>query len=123
MVVEDFQVAPWKKVEKKYKKPIRSISELTSQKASESEEGHAFILVNLDNDKLKDTIYGDYWHRWGSMNWGIGFGDGKAFNESHEGRKRIGVLSSKTNGVNDIVLDFDDIMIWDGKKYINKDKK
>jgi hypothetical protein len=112
-----------KRVEKKYKKPIPSISELTSLKVSESEDGHAFILVNLDNDKLKDTIFGEYWDRWGAMMWGIGFGDGKTFDGNGEGRKRVGVLSSKTNGVNDIVLDFDDIMIWDGKKYKNKDKK
>lgn len=54
------------------------------------------------------------------MFWSVKFANGKSY-ETSEGIKRIGVLSSKTNGVHDLVLDFDGIMIWDGRKY--KEKK
>ena len=73
----------------------------------------------MNDDGLKDEISGSYWERWGSMNWSIKFAKGK-YVPNDGARKRVGVLSSKTNGVHDIVLDLDHVMVWDGEKYVYK---
>ena len=40
--------------------------------------------------------------------------------EIPQSRKRIGVLNSVTNGFHDLVIDCDEILIWNGTEYISK---
>ena len=46
--------------------------------------------------------------------------NGKEIKDDHldVGIKRIGVLSSITNGCHDLVIDEDEIIKWNGKKYV-----
>ena len=60
--------------------------------------------IDLDNDGLIDTITYKKYGRWGRMHWSIDFGNGIKY-KATEAVKRIGILSTKTNGVRDIVID------------------
>ena len=109
-------------VESKNKMPLKAIIEMKSADLENTDPDIGKkLFFDLDEDGAKDFILGKYWDRWGSMFWSVKFANGKAY-ETSEGIKRIGVLSSKTNGVHDLVLDFDDIIIWDGAKYKDKNK-
>lgn len=112
------------RVEYKETQLLPAIVELKSADFTEKdkeEDREKKIYFDLDGDGKKDKISGRYWERWGSMLWDIRFGTGKYARTEDEGsRKRIGVLNSKTKGVHDIVLDLDDVMVWDGEKYVYK---
>ena len=73
------------------------------------------ILFDLDNDKIVDTIHTSLFTRWGRLNWQIKFGN-KSKYISEFPVKRIGILNSKTNNVNDLVLDLNQILMWDKVK-------
>lgn len=77
---------------------------------------------DLDNDDLEDVITCAYWSRWSRIvEWSIQFGNGRSY--KYEGEtlpKRIGILSTKTNGMHDLVLECDEVLRWDGDRYTNK---
>ena len=50
------------------------------------------------------------------MMWEVNFSSGTSF-ESSSGYLRIGVLSTKTNGVHDLVCGLDDKWTWNGEAY------
>lgn len=110
------------RVESQKKVPMKAIIEMKSDELQNTDPDKGKKLYyDLDGDGAKDFILGKYWDRWNSMIWSVRFANGKSY-ETSEGIKRIGVLSSKTNGVHDLVRDFDDVMIWDGRKYKEKKK-
>lgn len=110
-------------VEKTTKKALKAIKELTVEQVAENETEPTVLLVNLDGDNLIDTIFGEYFMRWNLINPSIGFGNGRRYDEQEfQSCKRVGVLASKTKGFNDLVFDVNDIMVWDGKKYVVKSK-
>lgn len=110
------------RVESQKKLPMKAIVELKSAELQNTDPDKGKKLYyDLDGDGAKDFILGKYWDRWNSMTWSVKFANGKSY-ETSEGIKRIGVISSKTNGVHDLVRDFDDVLIWDGKKYKGKKK-
>lgn len=81
------------------------------------------LFFDLDLDGVKDCLFMESaFNKYGNaMTWKyVKFANGKTI-ETDSWCERIGVLSSKTNGVHDIVLNLDEIMIWDGKKYIFKE--
>jgi hypothetical protein len=105
-------------VEYKENVKLKAILELDGA----NEETGSKLFFDLDGDGAKDYIFGEYN---GDKYFGlifkyVKFANGKTF-EIDTWCERIGVLSSKTNGVHDIVLNLDEIMIWDGKKYIFKE--
>jgi hypothetical protein len=79
------------------------------------EETHT-LKYDLDGDGKQDTIIGRLWERWGRILWTVEFANGKRFS-SNDACKRIGVLGTKTNGVNDLVCDQDTVLHWDGDGY------
>lgn len=112
------------RVEYEDAKPIQAILEMTSESFTEREKRIDVgkkIAYDLDNDGYADIISGEYWHRWGRMNLKIKFADGKEYIGGAV--KRIGILPTRTRGVNDIVCDFDQVMVWDGKEYVDKDRE
>ena len=114
------------RVEYKKKVPMRAIAELLPSDCTDegdlTQKSGKKIFYDLDGDGAKDYIHGTYWSRWNLIGkWRIIFANGKKY-EGEGSNMRVGILSSKTNGVHDLVLDFDDIMVWDGRKYKEKKK-
>ncbi|HEV2989466.1 MAG TPA: hypothetical protein VG759_13580 [Candidatus Angelobacter sp.] len=106
------------KVEQHRRKDMKSIVELRSNMFDSTDpEATLTLEYDLDGDGKKDTIVGKFWEIWGSMVWTVQFANGKTF-DSHVGCRRVGVLATKSNGVNDIVCNQDSVFRWDGTKYI-----
>ncbi len=108
------------KVEESERKEIIALVELKSedfdfQKIDEVKE----ILFDLDGDGIEDKIIGRLWHRWGRVVWSVSFSQGGGF-ESSGGCKRVGILSTTTVNVHDIVCDHDTIYRWNGNEYISQ---
>jgi len=79
------------------------------------------ILYDLDSDGKLDTIICSFWERWGEILWDVHFASG-IITESNQGCDRIGILNSKTNGVNDLVCGEDYVFKWNGEDYVGKKK-
>lgn len=105
------------KVEEHQRRDRKAIVEMRSEifKSDDPAETHSF-QYDLDGDGKKDTITGRLWERWGRILWTVEFANGKKFS-SNDACKRIGVLSTKTEGVNDLVCDQDTVLHWDGTEY------
>jgi hypothetical protein len=103
------------KVEESRRKDMKSILEMRSDmfKGSEDEQK---IEFDLDGDGRKDVISGRLWERWGRIFWTVRFANGKEF-ATMNACKRIGVLATKTRGVNDLVCDQDTVFRWNGAEY------
>lgn len=73
------------------------------------------LETHLDQDQVKDSIFCDYWLRWGSMSceiWSSQTGPVKL-----PSCKRVGVLNNSTNGFRDLVCDRDEVLEYDGTGY------
>jgi hypothetical protein len=105
------------KVEELQRKELKAIAEMRSEifKGGDPNETHS-LKYDLNGDGKNDTIRGELWERWGRILWTVEFANGKTFTSSI-GCKRIGVLASKTNGVNDLVCDQDTVLHWNGDQY------
>lgn len=105
------------KVEEHRRKDMKAIVEMRSEifKTDDPAETHSF-QYDLDGDGKKDTISGRLWARWGRILWTVEFANGKKFS-SNDACKRIGVLPTKTEGVNDLVCDQDTVFHWNGSEY------
>lgn len=105
------------KMEEHQRKNMKAIVEMRSEifKGDDPGETHTF-QYDLDGDGKKDTFTGRLWERWGRILWTVEFANGKSFS-SNDACKRIGVLATKTNGVNDLVCDQDTVLHWDGDAY------
>jgi hypothetical protein len=80
------------------------------------DSGPSGLSYDLDGDGTADRITGEICERWGRFLWTVRFSSGAEFTSS-VGCKRIGVLSTKTNGVHDLVCDQDDVLTWNGRAY------
>jgi hypothetical protein len=112
------------RVEYNKKVPMKAVKELLPSDCTDegdlTEKSGKKIYFDIDGDGAKDYIHGTYWSRWNLIgNWRIIFANGKKF-ESDDSVMRVGILSTKTNGVHDLVLNFNDVMVWDGKRYKQK---
>jgi hypothetical protein len=99
-------------------KLIPAIIELRSADFTEKDKDKK-IRFDLDGDGKKDVITGSFWERWGSIGWSVTLANGKIV-AGDDARKRVGVLPSKTKGVHDLVLDLDEVLVWNGNKYVEK---
>lgn len=78
------------------------------------------IQFDLDNDKVPDKIELTFYAtKFSTMDINITFSSGKKA-KTLSATRRFGILASKTNGKNDLVLDFKDIYYWDGNNYVLK---
>jgi len=99
--------------------PIPTNIEISANGFSKSDkENGKTIYYDLNADGEKDSLHGEYWDRWGAVIWSVKFVNGQVFN-SNSGCKRVGILNTKTKGVNDIVCGINDIWIWNGEMYVN----
>jgi hypothetical protein len=98
-------------------KKLKSITELTSANFENKENETLFLSFDIDGDGKQDKITSRYWFRWGVMkDWKVEFGNGKSYEGSSQ-PKRIGIYTTKTNGVYDIIVDCEDVLKWNGTTY------
>lgn len=111
------------RVESKKKVPMKTIAQMMSDDLANTDPDIGKKLYyDLNGDGAKDYIHGTYWDRWNLIgDWRIVFSNGKKY-KGESSIRRVGILPTKTNGVHDLVLDYDEVMIWDGKKYKEKKK-
>ncbi|VBB45999.1 conserved hypothetical protein [uncultured Paludibacter sp.] len=96
---------------------LNAITELKASDFEGKEDKILSLTYDLDKDGKEDKIICSYWARWGRIsNWIIKFGNGKSY-EGVSSPKRIGIMQTKTNNVNDLVLECSEILKWNGKKY------
>ena len=105
------------KVAESERKSIDSLAELRSEQFNAAKPGETRTLTyDLDGDGLPDRIVGTLWLRWGRIRWIVHFGRGGEF-AGDDACKRIGVLSTRSEGVADLVCDQDRVLRWDGRGY------
>lgn len=76
------------------------------------------IKYDLDNNGIIDIISAYYWERWDILtDCEIILNDKVLESEIIGKPKRIGILKSKTKNVNDLVIDCNKILKWNGKNY------
>jgi hypothetical protein len=78
------------------------------------------LQFDLDADGKMDRITARYWPRWQRVMWSLNFGNGKGMEDGIP-FQRLGVLASTTDGVHDLVVDYDRILVWKGKRYEEKE--
>jgi len=98
---------------------IPSIKEVKSSEFEMTDKQELSLKYDLDSDNKIDNIVFEDFERWGRMFWRIEFGNGKVY-EDNETWKRVGILKSKTKGLNDLVVDCDKVIKWNGKKYVGQ---
>jgi hypothetical protein len=101
------------KIEESHHKPLDAIVEINVNSGEDFKE----VTYDLDYDGELDTIKGHLFFRFGRYQWGVYFGNGKKLVNNETIYKRIGVLESKTNGIHDLVADFDEVLKWNGITY------
>lgn len=96
---------------------IPAIIELKSSDFEGRENETLTLSYDLDGDGKLDQIVGSYWERWGSIyNWEIRFGNGQTY-VGQTSPKRIGITNTKRNNVNNLVLDCNEVIKWNGWEY------
>ena len=75
------------------------------------------LAYDVNGDGKNDIFIFEAWNRWERMFWKIKLSNGIIYN-SEEHYKRIGILTSKTNGFCDLVADCGDTLKWNGNKYV-----
>lgn len=97
-------------------KKLTAVAEVKAADFKGKENEELSLSFDLDGDGKMDVFTFSYWERWGHVNWSIKFGNGVA-HESTLSDKRIGLLSSKTNGVHNLVIGCNEVLKWNGSSY------
>lgn len=98
-------------------KKLNAIAEIITENFKDRENEELFLIFDLDGDGKSDKLTCSYWPRWGRIgSWVIKFGNGTSF-LGNSSPKRIGIMNTKTNNVNDLVLECEEVIKWNGLKY------
>jgi len=112
-----------KLVESHAKQYARALAEMTSEQAA-AEGGRGTLRFDIDRDGSEESLTCELWERWGLMNQCALHKAGGTLVQRIPSDdlqcKRIGFLRHMTNGVHDLVCDFDQVLAWDGVKYVRK---
>ena len=101
---------------------ISAIKEVVSADFEKGKKNEIYLFYDLDNDKVQDKIYATYWQRWDTFHYNITLSCTKLSYESEGAVYRLGVLETQTNGVHDLILNDNNILKWDGQKYISSQR-
>lgn len=100
-----------------------SIVALQEIKASDfhngKEEETIRMSYDLDGNSEMDYFECRYWDRWDALLFDIIL-NGNRLGCDNNGVSRVGVLSTKTNGMHDIICNENDIVKWNGTEYVFK---
>jgi hypothetical protein len=77
------------------------------------------LVFDIDDDGHDDTIACPVWTRWGSLLCDMPLPDGGT-QSAHSGCARVGVLATKNNGYHEFVCDFDTVITFDGRQWVEK---
>lgn len=100
---------------------LNALMELKSEDFIPKPSSELSIKYDLDNNGIIDKITSQYWERWGMLTNCEIILNNEIIESGVIGTpKRIGILKSKTNGVNDLVIECDKVLKWNGQKYIEK---
>ena len=99
--------------------PMVALKEINSFDFHDGKEESILKLeFDMDENGIMDYFEFYYWERWDSMLiQGFYLNDVK-IQDCSMGMLRLGVLSSKTKGMHDLVIDENRIVKWDGEKYL-----
>lgn len=108
-----------------HQQKLEAILELKSEDflPKESDLTHTYdktlhIEYDIDNNGIMDKISAGYWERWGILSAPEIILNNKELKCDVLGSpKRIGILKTKTNNVNDLVIECDKILKWNGYAY------
>lgn len=102
------------KVEEGTQGYLVALAELRYSDFTEGREDEVLTLrYDLNGDGFPDELYGKPWDRWGAITWYAAISNiHVAPKESNLGCRRLGVLSSMTNGVHDLVCDESHVLRW-----------
>jgi hypothetical protein len=106
-------------VESIEKEELTALEEIRASEFSfDNRDEIKYLYFDLDGDNINDTITCTFWDRWGSILVDeIKFSSGIIIKGISTGCKRIGVLETKTNNINDLVCGIDYILRWNGTEY------
>jgi len=79
------------------------------------------LLFDLDGDNRLDTVFTEPYHKWNSSICSVNFANGISLNWIAIAVVRVGVLPTKTNGVHDLVVNLDHVLVWNGKEYVPRE--
>ena len=77
------------------------------------------MSYDLDGNGEMDYFECRYWDRWDALLFDIIL-NGNRLGCDNNGVSRVGVLSTKTNGMHDIIYNENDIVKWNGTEYVFK---
>jgi hypothetical protein len=72
------------------------------------------LAFDLDGDGKTDRVVGRLWPNYHRILWSVTFGNGIVMEDGMP-FQRLGVLPTKTEGVHDLVVDADRVLIWKPK--------
>ncbi len=124
-VFENFQ---FKLIKTKKQHKLKALLELKSEDFEPENimevDKKLSIEYDIDNNGIPDSIESGYFGRWGILHDTKVIMNGKELkNEALGSSKRIGILKTKTNNIHDLVLDCEEIYIWNGKNYVYDKKR
>ena len=97
---------------------LPTLVEVNSYEFDQDEIKQIVKLFDADGDQTPDKLICSFWTRWASAVCDID-SSVNGYQEMSLGCKRIGVLSSETNGMQDLVCNRFSKLIFDGTKYQN----
>lgn len=99
--------------------PMVALKEINSFDFHDGKEESILKLeFDMDENGIMDYFEFYYWERWDSMLIQGFYLNGVKIQDCSMGMLRLGVLSSKTKGMHDLVIDENRIVKWDGEKYL-----
>jgi hypothetical protein len=105
-------------VESSKKNSIVALQEIRSSDFHNGKEEETIRMsYDLDGNGEEDYFECTYWDRWDKLFFNIIL-NGNILNYDGIGVDRIGILSSKTNGMHDLIYDEDNVVKWNGNEYV-----
>lgn len=105
------------RVESSKKNSIVALQEIRSSDFHDGKEGKTIRMTfDLDENGITDFFECRYWDRWDLLLFDIIL-NGNSLGCDNNGVSRVGILSSKTNGVHDLICNENDIVRWNGESY------
>ena len=106
------------RVESSKKNSIVALQEIRASDFHNGRENNTIRMsYDLDENGEEDVFECTYWDRWDNLCFKIIL-NGNTLDYSDYGVSRVGVLSSKTKGMHDLVCNENDIIKWNGKEYV-----